>query len=112
MSADNGYMSGDNLQTLEDSSIDAYIATHKSDIATHKSDKKNKVVRPEFGKTALRSEDLIISECLAQDFCSSSSRGNRRIAGYATVSTTQMTDKKTSQEPDIIKSSLLSPAIV
>ena len=56
----------------------------------------------------LRSEDLIISECLTQDFCSSSRRGNRRIAGYATVSTTQMTDKKTSQEADIIKSSLLS----
>ena len=56
----------------------------------------------------IRSEDLIISESLAQDFCSSTRRGNRRIAGYATVSTTQMTDKKTSQEADIIKSSLLN----
>ena len=53
-------------------------------------------------KIGLRSEDLIISESLAQDFCSSLRRGNRRIDGYATVSTTQMTDKKTSQEPDII----------
>ena len=58
-------------------------------------------------KTTIRSEDLIISECLAQDFCWSSRRGNRRIASYATVSTTQMTDKKTSQESDIIKASLL-----
>ena len=58
-------------------------------------------------QTVLRSEDLIISESLAQDFCSSTRRGNRRIAGYATVSTTQMTNKKTSQEADIIKSSLL-----
>ena len=56
---------------------------------------------------SLRSEDLIISECMTQDFCSSSRRGNWRIAGYATVSTTQMTDKETSQEADIIKSSLL-----
>ncbi len=29
-------------------------------------------------------------------------------SGYATVSTTQKTDKKTCQDPDIIKSSLLS----
>ena len=35
MSADNGYMSGDNLQALEDSTIDAYLATDKGE-------KKNK----------------------------------------------------------------------
>ncbi|MEE9346309.1 MAG: exosortase A, partial [Methylococcales bacterium] len=45
----------------------------------------------------LRSEDLIIYESLTQDFCSSSKRRNRRIASYATVSTTRKTDKKTSQ---------------
>ncbi len=56
----------------------------------------------------LRSEDLIISGSLAQDFCSYSRRRNRRIARYATVSTTWKTDKKTSQDADIIKSSLLS----
>ncbi len=56
----------------------------------------------------LRSEGLIISESLTQDFCSTSRRRNRRIASYATVSTTQKTDKKTSQDSDIIKSSLLS----
>ncbi len=33
---------------------------------------------------------------LAQDFCSCSRRRNRRIASYVTVSTTQKTDKKTS----------------
>ncbi len=60
---------------------------------------------PDFA--VLRSEDLIISESLAQDFCSSSRRRNGRIASYATVSTTQKTDKKTSQDSDIIKSSLL-----
>lgn len=31
MSADNGYMSGDNLQTLEPNAIDAYIATGKGE---------------------------------------------------------------------------------
>jgi len=36
LSADNGYMSGDNLQALEDSPIDTYIATDKGE-------KKNKV---------------------------------------------------------------------
>ena len=56
----------------------------------------------------LRSEDLIIYESLTQDFCSSSRRRNRRIASYATVSTTRKTDKKTSQNSDVIKSSLLS----
>ncbi len=35
LSADNGYMSGDNLQALEESSIDTYIATNKGE-------KKNK----------------------------------------------------------------------
>ncbi len=45
---------------------------------------------------------------MAQDFCSSSRRRNGRIASYATVSTTQKTDKKTSQDSDIIKSSLLN----
>jgi hypothetical protein len=34
---------------------------------------------------------------LAQDFCSSSRRSNRRIAGYATVTTTKKTGKKTGQ---------------
>ncbi|MEE9344588.1 MAG: exosortase C-terminal domain/associated protein EpsI, partial [Methylococcales bacterium] len=51
---------------------------------------------------------LIIYESLTQDFCSSSKRRNRRIASYATVSTTRKTDKKTSQNSDVIKSSLLS----
>jgi transposase len=36
LSADNGYMSGDNLQALEDSPIDTYIATNKGE-------KKNKI---------------------------------------------------------------------
>lgn len=36
MSADNGYMSGDNLQALEESGVDAYIATDKGE-------KKNKI---------------------------------------------------------------------
>jgi len=31
MSADNGYMSGDNLQALEESLIDTYIATDKGE---------------------------------------------------------------------------------
>ena len=60
--------------------------------------------------TLLRSEDLIIYEGLTQDFCSSSRRRNRRIASYATVSTTRKTDKKTSQNSDVIKSSLLRNA--
>jgi polar amino acid transport system substrate-binding protein len=59
-------------------------------------------------KKWVRNEDLIIPESFTQDFCSYSRRRNRRIAGYATVSTTLKTDKKTSQDSDIIKSSLLS----
>ena len=55
----------------------------------------------------IRSEDLIISASLTQDFCLYSRRINRRIAGYATVYTTQKTDKKTSQDSDIIESSFL-----
>ncbi|MGZ8944831.1 MAG: hypothetical protein ACXW1W_05315, partial [Methylococcaceae bacterium] len=35
LSADNGYWSGDNLQALEQSGIDAYIATDKGE-KTHK----------------------------------------------------------------------------
>ncbi len=34
---------------------------------------------------------------MAQDFCSSARCKNGRIAGYATIFTTQRTDKKTSQ---------------
>jgi hypothetical protein len=59
-----------------------------------------------------RSEVLIISESFTQGFCSYSRRRNRRIAGYATVSTTLKTDKKTSQDSDIIKSSLLSEVVM
>ncbi|SMG63822.1 hypothetical protein BMETH_194_1 [methanotrophic bacterial endosymbiont of Bathymodiolus sp.] len=63
-----------------------------------------------------RSEDLIIYGSLTQDFCSFSKpapylirgRSNRRIASYATIATTRKTDKKTSQDPEIIKSSLLN----
>ncbi|MEE9354273.1 MAG: cytochrome c, partial [Methylococcaceae bacterium] len=47
-----------------------------------------------------------------QDFCSYSRRRNRRIARYATVSTTWKTDKKTSQDADIIKSSLLKVLLI
>ena len=57
---------------------------------------------------ALRSEGLITAGSLTQDFCSFSRRSNRRIAGYATFATTQKTDKKTCQDPDVIKSSLLN----
>ena len=55
-----------------------------------------------FERVSLRSEDLIISASLRQDFCSSSRRRNGRIAGYATVSTTRKTDKKTSQEAETL----------
>ncbi len=44
---------------------------------------------------------------LRQD-CSYSRRRYGHIAGYATVFTTRKTDKKTSQDPEVIKSSLLS----
>jgi para-aminobenzoate synthetase component 1 len=39
-------------------------------------------------------------------------RSNRRIASYETIATTQKTDKKTSQYPEIIKSSLLSAHLI
>ncbi len=48
---------------------------------------------------------------LRQDFCSYSRRRNGRIAGYATVFTTRKTDKKTSQDSEVIKSSLLSVSL-
>ncbi len=64
-------------------------------------------INEDISTLTLRSEDLIISGSLAQDFCSYPRRRNRRIARYETVSTTWKTDKKTSQDADIIKSSLL-----
>ena len=57
----------------------------------------------------LRSEGLIICGSLTQSFCSFSRRSNRRIASYATIVTTRKTGKRTSQDPDIIKSLLLMP---
>ncbi|MGZ8191780.1 MAG: hypothetical protein ACXWTS_11220, partial [Methylococcaceae bacterium] len=45
---------------------------------------------------------------LAQDFYSYSRRINRRIASYVTVDTTQKTDKKTSQNVQVIKLPFLS----
>ena len=50
MSADNGYMSGDNLQALEDSPIDIYIATDKGE-KKHKTsldDSERKLVKADF----------------------------------------------------------------
>ncbi len=61
-------------------------------------------------KDRMRSEDLIISESLAQDFYSSRRR-NRRITDYATVTATEKTDKKTSQDSDITKPSHLSSKV-
>lgn len=49
MSADNGYMSGDNLQTLKDSPIDAYIATDKGE-------KKNKTALDESERKLIKAD--------------------------------------------------------
>ena len=50
MSADNGYMSGDNLQALEDSPIDTYIATDKGEKKNKTSldDSERKLVKADF----------------------------------------------------------------
>ena len=50
MSADNGYMSGDNLQALEDSTIDVYIATDKGEKKnkTALDDSERKLVKADF----------------------------------------------------------------
>ncbi|MDO9048040.1 MAG: hypothetical protein Q7U66_09920 [Methylobacter sp.] len=50
LSADNGYLSGDNLQALEQSSTDAYIATDKGE-KSHKmplDDSDRKLVKADF----------------------------------------------------------------
>ena len=49
LSADNGYMSGDNLQALEDSPIDTYIATDKGE-------KKNKVSLDDIERTLVKAD--------------------------------------------------------
>jgi len=50
LSADNGYMSGDNLQALEESSIDTYIATNKGEKKNKTSleDSERKLVKADF----------------------------------------------------------------
>ena len=50
MSADNGYMSGDNLQALEESPIDTYIATDKGEKKNKTSleDSERKLVKADF----------------------------------------------------------------
>jgi transposase len=48
-SMDNGYLSGDNLEAIEDSQIDAYIATNKSD-------RKNKEALSESGRWVEKSD--------------------------------------------------------
>jgi len=45
---------------------------------------------------------------LTQNFCSFSTRSNRRIASYATIVTMRKTDTKTSQNSKIIKSLVIS----
>ncbi|TAN64995.1 MAG: hypothetical protein EPN17_17945 [Methylobacter sp.] len=52
-----------------------------------------------FGDPALYNKAIAKNKCtqMAQDFCSSARRKNGRIASYATIFTTQETDKKTSQ---------------
>jgi len=57
-SADNGYMSGDNLDTLEESDLDAYVATDKGE-------KKNKIPLDESNRK-LTKADFTYSE---QDDC-------------------------------------------
>ncbi|MBI4651056.1 IS1182 family transposase [Candidatus Desantisbacteria bacterium] len=49
MSSDNGYMSGDNIQALEDSGIDAFIATDKSE-------KTNKILVAESDRKIEKSD--------------------------------------------------------
>ncbi len=49
LSADNGYMSGDNLQALEDSPIDTYIATDKSE-------KKNKIALADSDRKLVKAD--------------------------------------------------------
>ena len=50
MSADNGYMSGDNLEALEGSSVDAYIATDKGEKRnkTRLSESQRRLVKADF----------------------------------------------------------------
>ncbi|MFW5443366.1 MAG: IS1182 family transposase [Methylococcaceae bacterium] len=49
LSADNGYMSGDNLQALKDSSIEPYIATNKGE-------KKNKISLDETERKLVKAD--------------------------------------------------------
>jgi transposase len=49
LSADNGYMSGDNLQALKESSIDTYIATNKGE-------KKNKISLAETERKLVKAD--------------------------------------------------------
>jgi len=105
LSADNGYWSGDNLQALEQSSADAYIATDKSE-KTHKipldaSDRK--LVKADFeyheadntftcpggqvlamiresqeGKRVYQGSSEVCADCPLQSRCCQSGKGNAR----------------------------------
>ena len=105
LSADNGYWSGDNLQALEQSDTDAYIATDKSE-KTHKmpldaSDRK--LVKADFeyheadntftcpggqvlamiresqdGKRVYQGSSEVCADCPLQSRCCQSGKGNAR----------------------------------
>jgi len=51
LSADNGYLSGDNLETLDDNPVDAYIATDKGEKTAKVplSESERKLVKADFG---------------------------------------------------------------
>ena len=105
LSADNGYFSGDNLSALEESPIDAYIATDKSE-KPHKealADSDRRLVKADFdyseqdnsftcpggqvlpmkregqdGKRIYQGDAKICADCVYQSRCCQSKKGEAR----------------------------------
>jgi len=105
LTADNGYMSGHNLEALEDSPIDAYIATDKGEKQkpTALDESQRKLVKADFqydeasntfacpgqqilvmvrqgkdGSRTYQGEAEVCSQCLYQSRCCQSSKGEAR----------------------------------
>jgi transposase len=88
LSADNGYMSGDNLEALESADVDAYVATNKGE-------KKNKIAPGQSNRKLIKA-DFIYNE---QEDCftcpdgqtlilkSTSKDGKKTYQGYSEICT-------------------------
>lgn len=126
LSADNGYLSGDNLEALEESGVDTYIATNKGEKGgkTSLSKSERKLVKADFeyhedenhftcpggqvlvmvresqdGKRTYQGNSQTCSHCTLQSRCSTSQKGHARtITTDDKESLRQQMNRKMDQE--------------